>query len=356
MIGSLGSRLPGRASWFRAAAAVALLLFAPACKKSAPADVAATVNNQVIKYTELEDAYRQSQLATSGKGSNEEQVMAQKLQVLQTLIDSEVMRQRAEKAGLLAGDADVETNLSQLKAPYTKEQFEEQLRRNNMTLNVLKGQIRTRLSIERLINKEITSHITITDADIAAFYNANKGSFNVVEPRVHLAQILVTPTPDPNVRNLSNTKAQNDADARRKIAAVLNAVKEHPDDFAKIAQGYSEDSGSVPNGGDLGFLPESALDKASPEIRKAVSSLLPGGISGVIRTDEGYRIIKVISRDTPGQRKLDDPSVQQDIRDTLRTRKLQLLQAAYYEVARDDAKIVNYLARKVLESASRAGK
>ncbi len=154
-----------------------------------------------------------------------------------------------------------------MKAPYTKEQFDQQLRRNNMTLDVLKAQIRTRLSIERLINKEITSHITITDADIAAFYNANKGSFNVAEPRVHLAQILVTPTPDPNLRNLSNTKAQNDADARRKLAAVLNAVKEHPDDFATIAQGYSEDSGSVPNGGgDLGFLPESALDKASPEI------------------------------------------------------------------------------------------
>ncbi len=102
MIGSLVSRSPGRACRLAASAVLALLLLAPACKKSAPTDVAATVNNQVIKYTELEDAYRQSHLAASGKGFNEEQVMSQKLQVLQTLIDSEVMRQRAEKAGLLA--------------------------------------------------------------------------------------------------------------------------------------------------------------------------------------------------------------------------------------------------------------
>jgi len=353
MLRPLGSHAARRAV---AVAAAMVLSFASACKKSAPANVAATVNNQAITYTELEDAYRQSQLASTEKDANEEQVMAQKLQVLQTLIDNEVMRQRAEKTGLLAGDADVETNLNQLKAPYTKEQFDDQLRKNNMTLDGLKAQIRTRLSIDRLINKDITSHITITDADIAAFYNANKGSFNVAEPRVHLAQILVTPAPDPNVRNLKNSKAQTDSEARRKIEEILSALKEHPDDFAKLAQAYSEDPASTPNGGDLGFIPESALDKASPELRRAVNGLQPGGISPVIHAQEGYRIIKVISRDTPGQRKLDDPSVQQSIREMLRNRKLQLLQSAYYEVARDDAKIVNYLARKVLETANKTGK
>ena len=49
------------------------------------------------------------------------------------------------------------------------------------------------MTVEKLFNKEITSHITITDADIANAYNSNKGSFNFAEPQVHMAQILVTP-------------------------------------------------------------------------------------------------------------------------------------------------------------------
>src|SRR5205085_7116764 len=65
-------------------------------------------------------------------------------------------------------------------------------------------QLRRELSIQKLFNKEITSHIAISDADVTAFYNANKAGFNLAEPQVHMAQILVTPFPDPNVRNLKN--------------------------------------------------------------------------------------------------------------------------------------------------------
>ncbi len=115
--------------------------------------------------------------------------MAQKLELLRSLIDDEIMLQRAEKQGLLAGDADVEAKLTELKAPWTKEQFEQQLRTSKMTLDDLKSEIRHKLSIQKLINKEITSHITITDADVTRFYNTNKASFNLAEPRVHMAQI-----------------------------------------------------------------------------------------------------------------------------------------------------------------------
>src|ERR1700689_1958409 len=110
---------------FSYAAAVLLpLLLASGCKKSIPTDVAATVNNHAITYTQLQRTYQQSQLATPGQDPSEEQAMAQKLELLRSLIDDEIMLQRAEKQGLLAGDADVETKLTELKAPYTKEQFE----------------------------------------------------------------------------------------------------------------------------------------------------------------------------------------------------------------------------------------
>ena len=68
---------------------------------------------------------------------------------------------------------------------------------------------------------------------------------------------------------------------------------------------------------------------------------------------EGYRILKVISREPAGQRDLTDPKVQQTIRETLVNRKDQLLKAAYYEVQRNAAKVENYLARSITENAAK---
>jgi peptidyl-prolyl cis-trans isomerase SurA len=339
-------------SFSYASAALALLMLSAACKKSPPANVAATVNNRPISYNELEKTYQQSQLATPGSDTSEEQTMSQKLELLRSLIDNEIMLQRAEKEGLLASDADVETKLTELKAPYTKEQFEQQLQSSKMTLEDLKSKIRRDLSIQKLINKDITSLISITDSDVTNFYNANKANFNLPEPRVHMAQILVTPNPDPNVRNLKNSKAQNEAEASAKIRDIEQRLQ-RGEDFAMVAQSYSEDPGSAPNGGDLGFIPESALEKANAELRKMIMSMAPGAISPVIHTQEGYRIFKVISKEPAGQRELNDPRVQQSIRETLLNRKDQLLKNAYYEVARDEAKVVNYLARSVVESAGK---
>ena len=120
------------------------------------------------------------------------------------------------------------------------------------------------------------------------------------------------------------------------------------EDFAMLAQNYSEDPNSTQNGGDLGFIPESSLERANADLRKAVLALGPGQTTGILKTGEGFRIFKVISREPAGQRELSDPKVQQTIRETLINRKDQLLRAAYYEVARNDAKVTDYFASRVI--------
>jgi peptidyl-prolyl cis-trans isomerase SurA len=334
---------------FFAVLAVSLQL---SCKKAPPANVAAMVNNHAITNAELDKIY-DSQYPQPAEGSNEDQVLIQKLEVLSNLINNEILLQQSTKLGLMAVDADVETELNKMKAPYTKEEFEKQLESRKMTIDDLKSQLRRDLTIQKLINKEITSHITITDADVANFYNANKASFNLAEPQIHIAQILVTPNPDPNVRNLKNSKAKNDAEARQKILDIEARLK-RGEDFAMLAQNYSEDPNSAPNGGDMGMIPESALEQASPELRKMVVSIQPAGISPVIHADNGYRILKVFSREPAGQRELNDPRVQQSIRDTLLNRQDQLLKAAYYEVARNGAKVENYLAASILANSGKS--
>jgi peptidyl-prolyl cis-trans isomerase SurA len=312
------------------------------------------VNNRVISYAELEKNF-QSQSMANQEGSSEDQVNIQKLELLRNMIDNEIMVQRAEKMGLTAVDSDVEAKFNELKAPYTKEEFEKQLQNRKMTVEDLKAQIRRELSIQKLFNKEITSHITITDADVANFYNNNKASFNLAEPQVHMAQVVVSPNPDPNVRNLMNDKARNAEEAKKKIQTIEARLKQG-EDFGMIAQNYSEDPNTAANGGDLGFVPESAFDKTSVELRKVILGLKPGELSPIIPMPDGYRILKVISKEPSGQRELTDPRVQQSIRETLLNRKDQLLKAAYYEVARNEAQVQNYLARGVIENAGKATK
>jgi peptidyl-prolyl cis-trans isomerase SurA len=318
------------------------------CKRATPDNVAATVNGRTITYAELDKKY-QSTFMSSTERPSDDQMAIQKLEVLRSLVDNEIMLQRAEKLGLMATDADVESKFTELKAPYTQEEFQRQLASTKMTAEDMKQQLKRDLSVQKLFSKEITSHISISDRDVTDFYNSNKTSFNFPEPQIHLAQILVTPNPDPNVRNLKSDKAQNEEQARKKIEMLMARLKQG-EDFAQLAQNFSEETTSAPNGGDLGFVPESALEKANPELRKAIQAASPGQVTSVVHTAEGYRVFKIYSKEPAGQRELTDPRVQQNIRETLINRKDQLLRAAYYEVARDEAKVVNYLALSISQT------
>jgi peptidyl-prolyl cis-trans isomerase SurA len=322
------------------------------CDRSAPANVAATVNGRAITYAQLDKQFQAQFAGAGGEPSSGDQAQIQKLEVLRTLIDNEIMLQRAEKLSLMASDTDVDAKFNELKAPYTQEEFQKQLDARKMTVEELKAQLRRDLSVQKLFNKEITSQITITDKDITDFYTANKGSFNLAEPQIHMAQILVTPTPDPNVRNLKNDKARDEEQARKKIQSIAMRLRQG-EDFAMLAQNYSEDPNSSQNGGDLGFVPESALEKANAELRRTLMALRPGESTAPLHTAEGYRILKLITREPAGQRELSDPKVQQTIREQLINRKDQLLKAAYYEMARNDAKVVNYFVNGIVGASGK---
>jgi peptidyl-prolyl cis-trans isomerase SurA len=321
------------------------------CKHKAPPGVAAEVNGRAITNAELDKVY-QSQYPEKIAESNEDQVLAQRLDLLSRMITTEIMWQQAEKLSITATDADIDTEVNKSRAPYTKDEFDKKLGERHMTMDDLRAQLRKDLTVNKLINHEITSHIAITDEDVSKFYNANKAMFNPAEPTIHMAQILVTPQPDSNVRNLKNSKAQNPNEARAKITDIMRRLQQG-DDFNMLAQSYSEDPSSAPNGGDMGFVPQANLEKLQPEVRKIIDAIQPGSISPIIPMGDGLHIIKVFEREPAGQRELTDPRVQQNIRDTLMNRKEQVLNAAYYEVARNNAKVVNYLAQQVVDNSGK---
>ena len=342
--------------------AIAVVSFTAACNSSTTSpDVMAKVNGHKIMRTEV-DKYYDNQTAGSPQQPTEEQATSLRLSILKELIDNEILMQRAEKLGLLATNEEVEQKLNEIKQPYTQEEFDKRLKEKKITLDDFKRDLRRSITVDKVTNKEITSKINITDADITGYYNAHKPEFNLIEPQYHLAHIMVTAVPNPQLRNLKNDKAQNEADARKKIQMIVNRL-DSGEDFATVAMNYSEDPESTGNGGDLGLIPETALAQTDPATRDAVSKLKPGQYSQPITVIDpntkklvGFRIVKLVAKEPAGQRDLQDPRVQQFIRDQLRDRREQLLKAAYFEVMHNEAKVENYFALQILKTSATATK
>jgi peptidyl-prolyl cis-trans isomerase SurA len=332
----------------------AWLLLAGCGKTQSGDDVAAVVDGHKIYRSELEN-YFQNQIAGSQQQPTGEQAVSLHLNILNGLIEDQILMHRAEKLGLLATDDEVERKLSEYKAPYTSDQFEARLREKKMSLDDFKRDIRRSLTMEKVTNKEVNSKVNVSDQDIVDYYNTHKSEFNFIEPQYHLAQIFVTPMPNPQLPN-QNNKAQTEADARKKIQTVLNRL-DSGDDFGTLAMTYSEDTETASNGGDLGFTPESSLRNTDPTTRDIVMSLKSGQYSQVITVVNpmnkqlmGFRIVKVLAKEPAGQREFSDPRVQQAIRSELRDRREQLLKAAYYEVLRDQSKVENFYAQKIIDA------
>ncbi len=318
-------------------------------------DVWAVVNGKEIKREEVDKYYR-TQVNPEGQEPPLEESLSKKLNVLDELINNEILLERAKKLNLEASDGEVEDKFTELKSPYTEDEFQRRLKDQAMTVEDLKLELRRQLSIQKLLNREVVAKITITDQDVTDFYNANKAQFNVAEPQYHIAQIVVTPRKEQQIRNRKNDDATNEAEAQRKVKMLMDRLNSGAD-FAQLAMDYSEDLNTAGTGGDLGFVPESALNQSDPVLKKAVVGLKAGQVSPPIQIQpkEGTRILvlKLITRESPGLRGVSEPQVQQTIRDTLRNRKEQLLRLAYLAIARDSARVTNFLAEQVIEAAGK---
>lgn len=358
---SFGPRISQAAKIITAVGLVAVSALAiTGCSHSHKADVLATVNGKPIKKAEVDMLYERT-IGNQNQTPSKVQGEIVRLNILHQLINDEILMQRAAKLHLVASDSDVNSQVNEFKAPYTAKQFKEVLKKNHLTLAALKREERMRLTEEKLFNKEINSKIDITSAEIAKYYKDHKSDFNVAQPQYHIAQILVTNSPE-NPRqagNLQNSKAMNEAEARKKIKMLYNRLR-NGGDFATLASNFSENPRNASNGGDMGYIPESAL-KSDPEVYDAIKKLTPGEITGILPTYAspahkkvtGYAIYKLLDKEGAGQRDLSDPRVQQAIRQQLRQSRAQLLKDAYLEILREHAHVHNYYAEEIFKNGAK---
>ncbi len=338
--------------------ALPLVLLA-GCHKGPSEGVVATVNGHAIQDTDVDKVYK-AQLANNPQQQtpSQDQADALRLQILKELVMEEIEEQRAAKLGLTATDSEVDAKLQEMKAPFTEDQFQARLKASNLSMDDIRHDLRRSLTQNKLLNKEINSKITVTDADVATYYNAHKAEFNLIENSYHLAEIRVTTQPAQQAGNLQGSKATTDDEAKKKIEALKTRL-DTGEDFGQLAQMFSERQETAANGGDVGFVPESQL-KADAAAFAAIGKLKAGQITEILpifdpatHKPAAYTIYKLISKEPAGQRDLNDPRVQQAIRQQLHDSRSQLLKSAYIEMLRDQAKVEDYLAETIFKNSAK---
>jgi len=163
----------------------------------------------------------------------------------------------------------------------------------NRLLDQLRSDARHDIAVQKMIDAEIAQKIPVKPEQLTDFYTKNPDQFKQPE-RVHASHILI------GVPRGADAAAK--AQAQAKAEQVLKDVKAGKD-FAALAKEHSQDPGSAPNGGDLGFFQQGQM--VGP-FNDAAFSLAPGAVSDLVETEFGFHIIKVTEKQTARTVPLDE--------------------------------------------------
>jgi peptidyl-prolyl cis-trans isomerase SurA len=334
------------------AALVSLTLGCGSSGKASSPDVWAVVDKGEIRREEVEKAYRRVAPPPPAPAPSEDEALTAKLGIVDELITQEALNARGRALNIQITDADLDKAFAEKKGNVSEEIFQQQLKERSLTVDDMKASLRREMLADKVIEQEVASKVAVSDAEITDFFNANRGQFNLPEAQYRIAQIVITPTRDPQLRNRKNDDAVTPDDATRKVQMLMARLREGAR-FSDLAMDYSEDPQSLQNGGDLGFVSESDLKKVPDQLRDTVLKTNPGSVS-VVSAAGAHTLVLVVAKEAAGQRDLSTPGVRDQISTGLRDRKINLLRAAYITKVRNDAKIVNYLARQIVETRSAA--
>ncbi|MGH8780932.1 peptidylprolyl isomerase [Paraburkholderia sp.] len=280
-----------------AAGLVAVVSFLPAAPALAQAlsaadngqtvdTIAAVVNDGVITQRELDQ--RVSLITRRLNQQNAPVPPADQMlqQVLNQMVLERVQLQKAREDGINVDDAAVQRTLERLAQA------------NNMTLDIYRSRIeaqgvpwstftndaRTELVLQRLREKEVDSKVTVSDAEVANYIASQRGPNVGLTSDLRLEHILLKAP-----LNASET----DIEAAQQKAQALLKEAAGGANFEKLAKANSQ-APDASKGGDTGFQPPSQLPA---DFVKAASSLRPGQVNpDVIRTNDGFEIVRLVDR------------------------------------------------------------
>ena len=309
-------------------------------------DAWATVDSREITRQDVEKAYQR--MRDPSQPVSEEEALTAKLSVLNDLIVEDILLAKARDLKVEVPASELDAAYGEAKKNISDEAFQQELKKRGLTPEEMREGLRREMLTQKVIEREVGSKISVADQEITDFFNANRAQFNLAEEAYHLAQIVITPARDQQIANRTGDDASTPQAAATKAKMLMEKLKAGAS-FGDLAMDYSEDPETAPRGGDLGLVPISRLKQAPPQLRDAVLNKKPGAVNAV-GAGGGYTLVLVVAHELAGQRDLSTPGLRDRITQTIRARKEQLLRAAYLTAIRTDADVVNYLARRVVES------
>lgn len=191
-------------------------------------------------------------------------------EILQKLLNERMMLQRAKVLFITVNDKELDKKIDEIKKAFSEERFARFFSDDTMTYDVWRENQRRRMILEKLIEKEVNSKISVTDEEVGV-YLKDHGQKNHFEKRIHVLQIFLY--------------------KKDRAELVLKRLKEG-EDFGKVAKKESM-SPEAAKGGDLGYISPGVMPEV---VDKTIFSLPAGEISGVIKSPYGYHIFKVVER------------------------------------------------------------
>ncbi len=270
--------------------------------------IIARVNNEIItqRQFEREKAKLREQLTQDSSGPElDAKFKEESKDLLRDLIDQALMVQKAKDR-----DINVETDLIKRLDEIRKqsnlatlEDLQKEAEKQGMIWEDFKEQIRRQILMREVIGREVGSRIMIARDEVLQYYNAHKSEFQS-PGMIHLAEILIS------------TEKYKPEEAEKRAKAALAEVKAGQR-FAAVVKKYS-DGPNTDQGGDIGYLKAGTV---APAIVEAVSKLEVNDNTDLIQTKNGYLILKLLERFSPGIPKFEE--VEQRVNEALYNERMQ---------------------------------
>ena len=248
-------------------------------------DVVATVDGDAIKGADLQKL-TQALAGNQGKSLKDLAPAAKEeayASVLRSMIDDKLVT--AASAGETVDDMEVEKRYAALVAQYPNPaEFDAQIKKAGETPEKIRQSVREQLAQQQWLEKQLAPQSTVTPQEVEKFYKESPpGKFDQPE-MIHAEQILVPARRDaaPEIALAAEDKAKAFGDRVKK-----------GEDFATVAKDTSGDPGKPAGNVDLGYFSQ---DRIMPELGTAAFKMKIGEVSGPVRTQFGYHIIKVLDR------------------------------------------------------------
>jgi peptidyl-prolyl cis-trans isomerase SurA len=291
------------------------------------------VNGDIITKTELEQRQiaalrqRDPNFRPASDAELQKALVEVTPDVIVNAIDEMLLVQRGRELGYTLTNERFRTIVENIRKENkidTDEQFEAALKQEGITLEDLRRQIERQMLVSQVQQVEVAGKIAVSEEEIKKYYEEHRDSFTT-QPQITLREILVAV----NATDKGVNVAEDDA-AKAKAEEIRKRV-EAGEPFAQLASDVS-DSGSKANGGLIGPIARTDL---SPELQKQIDPLKVGQVTGVLRTQRGYQIIKLESRTETKTRTLDE--ARQEIADRVAGEKQRGHMLNYLRQLREQA-------------------